>query len=72
MDNRISESEYRDVDGMPCVTFADVRSAHGEELAKEFVQWMRGQTVAVMPETGESAIYAWDYERWCDGGRVTD
>ncbi|KKN99071.1 hypothetical protein LCGC14_0143180 [marine sediment metagenome] len=53
------------------VTSEMVKKAHTEQEAKDFHEWMGGQTCGMTPD-GEMAIYSWDYERWCRQGKRTE
>ena len=36
-----------------------------EELKPEFLKWMRGQTVPIVPDLDpQDAVYEWDWDRW--------
>ena len=68
----ISSENYVDIHGVLCVTYLQVAEAHSEDEIEALNEWMHGQTCLLDEETGEPAIYAWDYERWLRQGKQTE
>jgi len=64
-------TEFAVVEDIPYVTFAMVEAAHGAPARRRLEQWMRGQTMLLLP-SGEAGIYAWDYKGWLEGAPITD
>ncbi|RLD74815.1 MAG: hypothetical protein DRJ15_17880 [Bacteroidetes bacterium] len=44
----------------------EIKKQIGKERTKEFLEWMRGQTVGIYSD-GETDYYTWDFERFVEG-----
>lgn len=49
----------------------EVLGGEGSVDAVRFNEWMRGQTVALLPNN-KYLVYRWDWERWLTGLPVID